>query len=342
MENLIMTETENYLRAAEFRYPQWIPFNVNLMPGTWQKYRENLEELVMCHPLIFGSHEKGSRNFDNIPDSYQEGEYTDEWGCVWRNVHSGLMGQVVFHPLADWNNFKNYEPPDPLAERDWETTKKQFEEDKKEGKLARAGGGSMFHRLCFLRGFENLMIDIATDSPALHELINMVFQYNIKQVEKLLEIGANMIHFGDDLGIQNRLPMSPEHFRKYLGPCYARIFGACRKAGAHVYLHTDGNILEIMEDLIEYGVTILNPEDYPNGLDAIASKCKGKVCVDLTFAQQYFPFLTPQRIFNYFEEVVVKLGSKEGGLMWYVEIDPDVPLENIEAIFQAVEKYRCY
>ncbi|MFQ6114355.1 MAG: uroporphyrinogen decarboxylase family protein, partial [bacterium] len=165
---------------------------------------------------------------------------------------------------------------------------------------------------------------------------------NMKLVEKFLEVGANMMRFGDDSGNQTSLPMSPEHFRKYLGPCYAKIFGACRKAGAHVYLHTDGHIVEIMEDLIKYGVTILNPEDYPNGLDAIASKCKGKVCVDLTLAQQYFPFLTPEEIFDYFEEVVVKLGAKEGGLMWYVEIDPDVPLENIEAIFQAVEKYRCY
>lgn len=59
-----MTETENYLRAAEFRYPEWIPFNVNLMPGTWKKYRVELEELVMRHPLIFGSYEKGSRDFD--------------------------------------------------------------------------------------------------------------------------------------------------------------------------------------------------------------------------------------------------------------------------------------
>ena len=61
-----------------------------------------------------------------------------------------------------------------------------------------------------------------------------------------------------------------------------------------------------------------------------------------TFAQQYFPFLTPREIFDYFEEVVVKLGAEEGGLMGYVEIDPDVPLENVEAIFQAVEDYRCY
>lgn len=73
---------------------------------------------------------------------------------------------------------------------------------------------------------------------------------------------------------------------------YARLYGVCREAGAHVYLHTDGNILDIMEDLMEYGVTILNPEDDPNCLDAMAEKCKGKVCVDLTFAQQYFPFLS--------------------------------------------------
>ena len=339
-----MTETENYLRAVEFRCPQWIPFNVPLMPGTWQKYREKLEELVMRHPIIFGSYEKGSRDFDALGGTYQEGEYTDEWGCVWKNVQPGLDALVVGHPLSDWSKFKDYEPPDPLAGRDWEAIAKEFSKAKKE-RIRAAGGfphGFMYQRLYYLRGFENFMIDIATDSPELHEVIDMVFQYNMKQVEKFLEAGANMMHFGDDLGIQNRLPMSPEHFRKYLGPCFAKMFGACREAGAHVYLHTDGHIVEIMEDLIKYGVTILNPEDYPNGLDAIASKCKGKVCVDLTLAQQYFPFYTPEELFDYVEEVVVKLGAKEGGLILYVEIDPDVPLENIEAICQAIEKYRFY
>lgn len=337
-----MTETENYLRAVEFRHPEWIPFGVHLMPGTWMRYREKLEELVIRHPIIFGSHEKGSRDFDALSGGYQEGEYTDEWGCVWRNLRGGLIGQVVVHPLADWDNFRDYKPPDPLAGTDWNATAERFEAAKKAGNLATGGGGSMFHQLCYLRGFENFMIDIGMDSHALHELIDMVFQYNMRRVEKFLEAGANMMNFGDDLGIQNGLPMSPEDFCKNLGPCYARLYGACREAGAHVYLHTDGNILDIMEDLMEYGVTILNPEDDPNGLDAIAEKCKGKVCVDLTFAQQYFPFLTPQEIFDYFERVVVKLGSEEGGLIWYVEIDPDVPLVNIEAICQAVEKYRFY
>ena len=145
--------------------------------------------------------------------------------------------------------------------------------------------------------------------------------------------------YGDDLGIQTGLPMSPMHFRKYLGPCYEKIFGLCRQAGAHVYLHTDGNILEIIDDLIEYGVTILNPEDYPNGLESIADACNGKVCVDLTFAQQFFPSYSESEIFSYFDRAVSTLGTKDGGLIWYVEIDPDVPFENIEAIFSAVREY---
>ena len=108
-----------------------------------------------------------------------------------------------------------------------------------------------------------------------------------------------------------------------------------------ILIATDGHIVEITEDLIEYGVTILNPEHYANGLEATVSRCKGKVCVDLTYVQ-HFSFLTPDSIFGYFEEIVVKLGAKEGGLIFFVEIDPDVPFENVEAIFQAVEKYRCY
>ena len=38
----------------------------------------------------------------------------------------------------------------------------------------------------------------------------------------------------------------------------------------------------------------------------------------------------------------VKLGSREGGLMLHAECEPDVPLENIEAICQSLEKYRLY
>ena len=337
-----MTKDENYLRAVEFRDPEWIPYNVFIMPGTRRKYGSALEKLLSGFPGIAKSSSLGSPDYYILPKGYEKGTYTDEWGCVWENLYEGMIGQVVASPLARAEALIDYTPPDPYSGVDWEEIQREFIACKRSGLIARANGGSVFHRLTFLRGFQNLMIDIATDSEILHVMLEMILDYETKRITRYLECGANLISFGDDLGIQTGLPISPGHFRMYIGSCYERIFGLCREAGAHVYLHTDGRILDIMEDLIGYGVTILNPEDYPNGLENIAGICKGKVCIDLTFAQQFFPVYSPDEIFHYFKRVVDVLGSSKGGLIWYVEIDPDVPMENIEAILQAVMKYNTH
>lgn len=315
-----MTYEENYFRTIEFRNPEYIICNVSLMPATWSKYREDLEDLVMRHPIIFGEYRKGSKNFDDFRGLYEKGTHTDNWGCVWKNITEGLDSIVVGHPLDDWSKFKNYKPPT-------------------------SGGmphGFMYMRLYYLRGFENFMIDLIEEPPQLQQLIDMVLNYNMNEVKKILANKPKIVSFGDDLGNQNSLPMSPRLWRKYLKPCFAKIFGACREAGAHVYLHTDGHVLEIIPDLIECGVTVLNPQIRANGLDGLVEMCKGKLAVNLDLDRQLFPFCTPADIDEHIKEAVVKLGSKEGGLMLSAECEPDVPLENIEAICNALEKYRLY
>ena len=316
-----MTHEENYFRAIEFRRPAWIPVRVSLMPATWSKYREALEEIVLRHPRIFGEYQRGSRNFDEFQGTYREGVHVDEWGCVWKNVQDGLNGIVIGHPLESWDMLENYTPPEP-----GESLKHGF----------------MFQRLYYLRGFENLMLDFIEEPPQLHKLIDMVLSYNLAVTQRIVSRKPRLVHFGDDLGMQDRLPISPQHFRKYLKPCYAKIFGMCRDAGAHVYFHSDGHIVEIIGDLIECGVTVINPQIRANGLDALVKECKGKVCVDLDLDRQLFPFCTPKDIDDHVREAVVKLGSKEGGLMLLAEVEPDVPLENIEAICQTLEKYMLY
>ncbi|MFQ6042510.1 MAG: uroporphyrinogen decarboxylase family protein, partial [Candidatus Poribacteria bacterium] len=301
-----MTHEENYFRTIEFRYPEWIICNVSLMPATWNKYREDLEDLVIRHPLIFGEqHKDPNRNYGDFGGMYKEGTHTDNWGCVWKNIRGGLDAIVVEHPISDWSKLETFVPPT-------------------------SGGlphGFMYMRLYYLRGFENLMIDFAEDPPELHKLIDMVLNYNMAEVKKVLENKPKIASFGDDLGNQTSLPMSPEHFRKYLKPCYKKIFGACRNAGAHVYLHSDGHILEIIGDLIECGVTVINPQIRANTLDGIVKECKEKVAVNLDLDRQLFPFCTPEEIDEHVREAVVKLGSKKGGLMLNAECEPDVPLE---------------
>jgi hypothetical protein len=206
--------------------------------------------------------------------------------------------------------------------------------------------GFMYLRLADLRGFQELMMDFAEEPPELQMLIDTVLAYNLRQAKirlESLEDPGRIVYFGDDLGMQTSLAMSPAKWRKYLKPCYAQIYQPFREAGHYVYMHTDGHITEIIPDLVDCGVNVVNPQVRANGLDNLARVCKGQVCVDLDLDRQLFPFCTPQEIDDHVRAAVETLGSPAGGLWLKAEIGFDVPLENVEAICVALEKYRaCY
>jgi hypothetical protein len=339
--------TVNLLKTITFDRPDWTGCDVGLLPATWMKYREGLEELVLAHPRIFRGYRKGSRDFDAISDPlFEPGRHTDCWGAVWNNVERGLSSLVVEHPLTDWAAMDGYRWPDPLTDdvfgprRDWGEIERSMAEAKSRGDLARGGGlqhGFMYMRLYYLRGFENLMIDIATDEPRLWELIEKVEQYNAAVIARYVELGAEYMSFGDDLGLQRSLPISPAAWRKYVKPSYDRMFRPCREGDIPIYLHTDGHVLEIIGDLIETGVRILNPQIRANGLEGLAREAKGKVAINLDLDRQLFPFATPSQIADHVAEAYEALYLLEGGLMLYAECEPDVPLANIDALCTAME-----
>jgi uroporphyrinogen decarboxylase len=151
-----------------------------------------------------------------------------------------------------------------------------------------------------------------------------------------------IVHLGDDLGMQTSLPIHPTKWRKYLKPCYMQLYQPFRQAGHYVYMHTDGHIAEIIPDLVDCGVNVVNPQVRANGLETLAAVCKGRVCVDLDLDRQLFPFCDPKAIDDHVRQAVETLGAPEGGLWLKAEIGFDVPLENVEAICSALEKYRDY
>ena len=352
--------TEDQRRAMEFRNPEHIPVSVSILPAAWMKYREKMAEVTARHPLLFGALE-GKRDFDAVwTPTYAEGEHVDAWGCVWSNVHRGREAIVTGHPLPTRESVRGMKAP---------------------AVDAGLPHGFMFLRLMDLRGFEDLMLDFAEEPPELSKLIGTVLEYNLGQVDRLLastpggsftgnraardrdrtsgvgdrietakeadsasreSASTDIVVFGDDLGMQAALPISPAKWRKHLKPCYAAIFGRVRKAGLPVYFHSDGHIHEIIPDLVECGVTVINPQSRANGLDNLAKVCRGKVCVDLDLDRQLFPFCTPGEADAHVRDAVEKLGSPSGGLWLKAEVADDVPLPVVEAICSALEKYRGY
>lgn len=312
------------MRAIKRAYPERIPISAGILPAAWMKHREALDEIVRRHPLIFGTQDK-PRDYDAVwSGTYVAGDHVDVWGCVWSNVKTGAEAIVTGHPAPRREDVHVLEIPE------------------KDDNMPH---GFMFLRLADIRGFEEIMVDFAEEPPELQMLIDKVLAYNLRQVKRRLEkLGepGRIVYFGDDLGMQHSLPISPEKWRRYLKPCFKQLYAPLKEAGHYVYMHTDGHILEIIPDLVECGVDVVNPQVGANGLAGLAEVCKGKVCVDLDLDRQHFPFWKPGDIDRHVREAVETLGSPEGGLWLKAEIGDDVPLENVEAICAALEKYSLY
>ena len=345
----VLTRRENYLRAADFRYPEYVPAVINVFWPLWNTYREELEELARSYDLLFPDYRCyakcywGARGIVYIDELYR-----DPFGCLWRFRIKGYQGQVVEHPLDDWSKWREYSFPDPDEGlpveggglRPWEEVFEEMEKAKEAGELVIAPmpHGFFFQRLYYLRGFKNLLRDFVLKPPELYELVEALTEYNLGLVNKLLEFsGIDVFYFGDDLGAQGRVMISPKTFREFIYPAYRKIFMRAKSSGARVRLHTDGHVVEIIDQLIGAGVDILNIQDKVNGLENIKSLCKGRVCVDLDLDRQVLiPFGSPREIKDYVRRIIEALGSREGGLMLYAEVHPPTPLRNIRALAEAL------
>jgi len=271
-----------------------------------------------------------------------EHTHTDDWGCVWHFPGGFLDGQVTGHPLEDLSVLSRYTPPDPADHTNWEKEAESIRHIKEEGCIARGSleHGFFYLRLTYLRGFNNFMMDVAEESSELFELIDIVGSYWYEVVNRWIGLGVDIIIAGDDLGHQDALPMSPASWRKIIKPTFSKIFSLCRESGVEVYLHTDGYINDIVPDLIETGVTVLNPQDLVNGLDNLKRLAKGKICIDLDIDRQDItPFGTPDEIDAHIGNCVKTLGSPDGGLTLIFGAYPGTPLVNIGQVVRSMETY---
>ena len=342
---------ENYLRTIEFRFPHWIPCTINFAPIVWKTYREQLEKIVLDHPRLFPDYELVDRNFyDEMPLVYRAGEYyQDNWQCTWFTALNGLEGQVVESPLSKWDSLSTYKMPDPLvldergtALKDWDKIQRDIDARKRQGKLASGNGERLFDRLYFLRGFENLMTDFALEPPELSRLIHTLEEYEMRLIQKWLGLGVDQIGFHTDIGMQTGLMISPKSFRKHIKPMFSKLFQTCRAAGVHVFLSSDGRLLEIVDDLIECGVSVHDPQLRANTLPGIVKAYKGKLCAMVDLDRQSFPFISPEEIRLQVKEVVDTMALPEGGLGLNAAVyGTDVSLNNIAALCEAIEDY-CF
>jgi hypothetical protein len=261
-----------------------------------------------------------------------------------------MVGQVSLHALGDWDDFADFRPPDievsdGMLPIDWQQLQMWREDALREGMFfgVHLSHGHTLLRLQDLRGFENLVYDMLDQDARLWELIRVVETFNLSLVHRFIQLQPDFIGIPEDLGAQDRLLISPALFRKFIKPSYQRLVAPIKRAGILVHEHCDGHIMQIIDDLVEIGVDILNLQDLVNGIDDIAKHLKGRMAIDLDIDRQNITVAgSPKDIDDHIRECVIKLGSPQGGLSLVYHPWPPISMENLRAVFDAMERYCTY
>ena len=329
-----MNSRERVTRAIEFRGPDRTPLFHAVLPAAFLRYGRELADLLNEFPDDFRAHWEPVKR-EEIPPIYMPGVNSDEWGCVWTNEIEGMLGMCTGHPLADWSNWPSYKLPDVPDNVDnvrrGETSSDLY---------AFGFGFDIFERMQWLRGYETLMYDLALGTNEAYTLRDALVEWTVENTRKSAETKVDGMAFSDDWGTQRALIISPETWRKFYKPAYAKMFEPAKARGKHIHFHTDGLTWEILHDLVEVGVDVLNVQHTIMDIRKLAAEFGGKTAFRSDLDRQHIlPHGTREQIREHVREVVDCLGSYGGGLIGHGEIAADVPLENVRAMLEAWREF---
>ena len=261
----------------------------------------------------------------------------DWWGVGWSTETEGYW--PVESPLAEVQSLENYPWPDPDDPRMLDKAEATSADDTGQHFVAPNFGFCLFERAWSLRGFEAFLTDLAL-APAFAEgLLERIAEIQVALARRIVALDVDGGYFGDDYGAQKNLLFSPHTWRTLFKPRLARIFAVFREAGLPVILHSDGDIAEILPDLVEIGLTTLNPVQ-PEVLDhAWLKRAFGD---DLAFyggvsTQTVLPQGTPEVVGSAVDDCVGTLAANGTGLVVAPShrMTEDIPLQNVDALLAA-------
>ncbi|MBT3345303.1 MAG: hypothetical protein HN712_30700 [Gemmatimonadetes bacterium] len=191
---------------------------------------------------------------------WEEGDfelYTDIWGNLWHRLKSLSLGGEIRKPiLENWSDLDNLQMPD-LTDPAFYDQARQL--GSSEANLFRIGWmpGWPFAVCRYMRRMEVYFVDLVTERERIDILHDRVTSLLEGVIDRFGEAGLDGIMFCEDLGVQDRLLMSPQMWRDIFRPLYERLTSRAHAHGMKVIQHSCGCNWELIDDLCESGIDCL-------------------------------------------------------------------------------------
>jgi uroporphyrinogen decarboxylase len=310
------------------QYPAW--FTPKLSDdGAWHAANKNGLEIARMP--------EGATFFDQTHFPYIDG-YPDNYAKLGDAMDTVLWSAFVHSP---W---------DKAGEKDfWQNLRKRALELRKQTDkaLVIVAGCNLFEWGTFLRRMDNFLMDIYLEPDQVERLLDALLEVHLETLGHVCEaVGdvADIIRFGDDLGMDSGPFMAPELYRKLFYPRHKQLCEYVHSnSQMHTYLHSCGSISTVLPHLIDAGFEVINPvQTNVQHMDpAFLKKEFGK---DVTFwgggadTRYVLNRKSPEEVSEHVKQQVDILG-KDGGFVFAAihNIMPDVPPENVVAMFDTVK-----
>lgn len=346
---------ENLIRALRRQNPEYVPFAFSLCDSLFETFKAKTgsDDYMDYFDMPFRYvNLKPSINTTDYSQYYKDlpkGAIIDAWGVAYipgsmEHFTRMLHAMEMFTSPKQVNDFPL---PDLMQEYRWEGFEEKVNEIKERGLAAVYSAIQIFEPAWYLRGMENFLVDLLIDEDMVKACLERITTLCERMAQRLAASGIDMIIFGDDVGTQHGMMMDPNIWRKWLKPTMERVIKAAKETKPDIiaYYHSDGNIYDIIPDLIEIGVDVLNPVQ-PECMDPV--KVKEIYGDRLSFfgtigTQTTMPFGSSEDVEKVVRTMISKVG-KGGGLVIAPThmLEPEVPWENIISLVNAVRKYGKY
>lgn len=211
------------------------------------------------------------------------------------------------------------------------------------GEVARSRIGHMYEDSWQIRGYEQFLMDMLSNPEWAEFILDRITERNIANSRAAARAGVDLLITGDDVANQRTLMFKVDHWRHFIKSRWAKVYAAAReiKPDIEIWYHSDGNIIDIIDELIEIGVTILNPiQPECMNVDEVKKRFGDRVVLDGTIGTQTtMPFGSADDVRKTISENTAKLNT-DGGLIVSPThvLEPEVPMENIKAFFDTLRE----
>lgn len=288
------------------------------------------------------------------PQERPDNSYCDEWGTRWRKPKSSYYFDPVEFPLAS-ASLKDLEiyswlDPDDLSRVQGLGEKARLIKRSSPYALCTTVSG-VFEQSWYLTGLERILIEVKENLAFVEKILDKVLQIQLGIYGHLLdEVGRylDLFEIWEDISTQNGPLIAPTVYRKIIKPRTNQLIQFIRgKTNAKIALHSCGSVSWAIEDFIQIGVEVLNPVQVAAAhMDSriLKQKYGDRLCFwGAIDTQRVLPQGSPREVREEVKRRVNDFAPGGGYMIAAVHnIQPDVPPENVIAMFEAAKEFGEY